>query len=321
MCAQVAEEWTWLYASAVLEPLNTDAAFDQVVLSSKMLWFVVFTDGVYCGQCRTAMTNALRLSAGVAGMAKVGVVNCEEDSAQALCYERAGLPAPPHAPEVRIFKSGAKDGGAAPGYMGEVLYNPNDIQPHVALRLAELVARNALNHELPPSSVASSGGKGEYDSGATGDEDKQPPPPRRPEPMWNGPDAESLPKGIAWGGGAYCALLYSLPLCTLCFRSLRASLCPLPLLSRARLSLVSQETTVFCVLLARCLEARCLEDLLQRTCFKCVWLVCCSSVFGLFVAQGLVSSVFGLFVSWTLFQVCLTCLLLDDLFHVCCCRA
>mmetsp|Transcript_15762 Transcript_15762/g.23152 ORF Transcript_15762/g.23152 Transcript_15762/m.23152 type:complete len:667 (+) Transcript_15762:33-2033(+) len=198
---QVAEEWTWLYASAVLEPLNTDAAFDQVVLSSKMLWFVVFTDGVYCGQCRTAMTNALRLSAGVAGMAKVGVVNCEEDSAQALCYERARLPAPPHAPEVRIFKSGAKHAAAAPGYMGEVLYNPNDIQPHVALRLAELVARNALNHELPPSSVASSGGKGEYDSGATGDEDKQPPPPRRPEPMWNGPDAESLPKGIAWGGG------------------------------------------------------------------------------------------------------------------------
>jgi hypothetical protein len=28
------------------------------------------------------MTNALRLSAGVAGLAKVGVVNCEEEEAQ-----------------------------------------------------------------------------------------------------------------------------------------------------------------------------------------------------------------------------------------------
>ena len=114
--------------------------------------------GVYCGQCRTAMTNALRLSAGVAGLAKVGVVNCEEEEAQELCYQRAKLPAPPHAPQVRIFRSGAKDAASAPGYMGEVLYNANEMQPHVALRLAELVARNALNDQLPPQALASAGG-------------------------------------------------------------------------------------------------------------------------------------------------------------------
>ena len=32
------------------------------------------------------MTNALRLSAGVAGLAKVGVVNCEEEEAQVLNF-------------------------------------------------------------------------------------------------------------------------------------------------------------------------------------------------------------------------------------------
>lgn len=104
------------------------------------------------------MTNALRLSAGVAGLAKVGVVNCEEEQAQDLCYQRAKLPAPPHAPQVRILRSGPKDAASAPGYMGEVLYNANEMQPHVALRLAELVARNALNDQLPPQALASAGG-------------------------------------------------------------------------------------------------------------------------------------------------------------------
>ena len=45
------------------------------------------------------------------------------------------------------------------------------------------------------------GGRGDYDAGASGDEDRDLSPPRRPEPMWNGPDAESQPRGIAWGGG------------------------------------------------------------------------------------------------------------------------
>ena len=197
---RVAEEWTWLYSQANLELLPSDDAFDSAVLASDKMWFIVFTDGVYCGQCRTAMTNALRLSAGVAGLARVGVVNCEDSSAQGLCYHRANLPSPPYAPQVRIFRSGAKHAAAAPGYMGEVLYNANDMQPHVALRLAELVARNALNDQLPPSSLASAGDKGDYDSGSAGDEDRPPPPPPRPEPMWNGPDADSQPRGIAWGG-------------------------------------------------------------------------------------------------------------------------
>jgi hypothetical protein len=197
---QVAEEWTWLYSQAILEPIKSNEAFDELVLASNSLWFLVFTDGVYCGACRTAMTNALRLSSSVAGVAKVGVVNCEDEQTQYLCYERVKLPPPPHSPQVRIFKSGPKDHASSPGYTGEVLYNANEMQPHVALRLAELVARNALNDQFPPQALAAAGGKNDYDSGKTGDEDREKPPPR-PEPMWNGPDAESQPRGIAWGGG------------------------------------------------------------------------------------------------------------------------
>ena len=54
----VAEEWTFLYKQAVLEPLSSDALFDSSVLGSELLWFVVFTDGVYCSQCRLVVSKA-----------------------------------------------------------------------------------------------------------------------------------------------------------------------------------------------------------------------------------------------------------------------
>lgn len=56
-----------------------ETEFNEVIMASLDLWFVVFTDGVYCGACRSAMTNALRLSAGLTGMAQVAVVNCDLD--------------------------------------------------------------------------------------------------------------------------------------------------------------------------------------------------------------------------------------------------
>eukprot|EP00961_Rhodomonas_salina_P150884 2031885-Rhodomonas_salina.2 len=68
------------------------------------MWFIIFTDGVHCGPCRTAMTNGLRLSAGVAGLAQVGVVDCEEPDMSDLCYTTLQLPAPPHQPQVRVSR-------------------------------------------------------------------------------------------------------------------------------------------------------------------------------------------------------------------------
>jgi len=119
------------------------------------------------------MTNALRLSAGLSGMAKVGLVNCEEELTEMLCYKRAKLPSPPHAPQVRVFKTGLKYTSTLPGYMGDVLYNANEIQPHIALRLAEIVARNALNDQLPKSALAAKGSKGDYKSDHIKDEDTE----------------------------------------------------------------------------------------------------------------------------------------------------
>lgn len=51
--------------------MHSEEKFDADVLNSLDLWFIVFTDGLHCGPCRTAMTNALRLDAGLNSVAKV----------------------------------------------------------------------------------------------------------------------------------------------------------------------------------------------------------------------------------------------------------
>lgn len=43
--------------------------------------------------------------------------------------------------------------------------------------------------QLPPAALTT-GGKGDYDSGHTGDEEKEKNP-SRPQPMWNGPGGSS----------------------------------------------------------------------------------------------------------------------------------
>lgn len=117
-----------------------------------------------------------------------------------LCYTTLQLPAPPHQPQVRVYRVGPKDEAAAPGYNGEVLYNAGDVAPHIALMLTEKVARNALADRIPSSGL-SVGKPGGYDDGKEDEPEAPQPdiPPPRPEFQWNGPDGD-MPR-IQHAGG------------------------------------------------------------------------------------------------------------------------
>ncbi len=97
-----------------------------------------------------------------------------QESARELCYEHQKLPSPPHAPETRGYNAGVKPSwstGEVRVGLGEcisasalramslcaccagelpclvllkhpqVLYNPNDMEPHVALQIIEKIVR------------------------------------------------------------------------------------------------------------------------------------------------------------------------------------
>jgi len=177
--------------------ITSAAMFDETVLGSEALALAVFSDGLHCSPCRTAVTNALRLStslAGLGGAAQVVLVDCEAAEVRALCYERIGLPRPPHLPQLRLFRRGRKDAAAAPGYTGALLALPGETPPHVALQIAETVLLAALAEHAPAGGVAA-GERGAFDDGDSGA-----PPPARPPPQWNGPEAADLP-GIGRGRG------------------------------------------------------------------------------------------------------------------------
>ena len=48
--------------------ITSAAMFDETVLGSEALALAVFSDGLHCSPCRTAVTNALRLSTSLAGL-------------------------------------------------------------------------------------------------------------------------------------------------------------------------------------------------------------------------------------------------------------
>lgn len=132
------------------------------------------------------------------GWAQVGAVDCEDPKAHDLCYKRIGVPTPPHSPQIRIFRKGKKDVESAPGYVGEVLYNANEIEPHIALKLSERVVRHALSDELPESSLAAGGSAGDFQS-------DEKPEQKQPEPQWSGghrrKDTTGAHRRVGGGGG------------------------------------------------------------------------------------------------------------------------
>mmetsp|Transcript_21077 Transcript_21077/g.45714 ORF Transcript_21077/g.45714 Transcript_21077/m.45714 type:complete len:116 (+) Transcript_21077:358-705(+) len=108
-------------------------------MSSTDFWFVCFVDGLECAPCKSAKTNTMRLSAGLVGKAKVGIVNCDADDETRMMCTHKGVPPQPHAPEIRVFRRGKKQEDD----QGEVLYNPNDIEPHIAMQISERLVRCA----------------------------------------------------------------------------------------------------------------------------------------------------------------------------------
>ena len=121
---EIAEEWRWLFQNAALPELSADG-FASTVLEDEALWLVLFTDGTECGPCKTAQTNMLRLSAGLAESgAKVGMLDCEPPAMREYCTRVHGMPEPPHAPQVKAWRRGKK----AASDPGEVLYNANEVE-------------------------------------------------------------------------------------------------------------------------------------------------------------------------------------------------
>ena len=191
-----------------LPPLSRTSTFYRTMVKSQGFWVVVMTPGLLCDMCKVAKTNAMRLSAGLRGLARVGIVDCtasDEDST--LCYEREGLPPPPHRPQMMGYPRGNK---TAATVTGKLLFNPNEVEPHIAMQLMETVVMLSAADRLDELYAANGGRglipgrKGEYDDGSKPD-DKQPPPQweqpqRRPRPEWNGP---RLPNPQAWGGSGF----------------------------------------------------------------------------------------------------------------------
>ena len=193
----VTKEWRWLFATANIIDISSEQQFRDTVLNSTQFWVVAFMDGVDCSACKTAKTNAMRLSASLRGYesdVKVAVVDCEEPDAKALCYELQGMPARPHAPVVKGYPSGFKPENSK----GEVLYNANQVEPHVALEMLDHTLRMALADRVTAGTIGVANG---FDGFAADDkpeeeEDKKPDPP--PEPMWNGPARRDA---VAWNTG------------------------------------------------------------------------------------------------------------------------
>ena len=129
-------EWRWLFARAAAVARLDDQNFAAEVSNSTALWIVLFTDGFECGPCKTAQTNMLRLAAGLDGLARVGVVDCEPAAMHAYCQATHGMPLPPHAPQIKAWRRGPKQADDP----GEVLYNANEVEPHLALELTEVGA-------------------------------------------------------------------------------------------------------------------------------------------------------------------------------------
>lgn len=194
---KVAREWKWLFIQSNIITMTTKDEFDKEVVASELFWIVVFMDGFDCSACKTAKTNAMRLSASLRGYTdvQVGMVDCEEPDAFDLCYGEdggQGLPSRPHAPVVKGYGSGGK----AQNTRGEILYNTNEVEPHVALEMLDHTIRMVLNDRLNNTSAVGMANDGSYaENEKDKEEDKKEP--ERPEPMWNGPVRR---QPIAWGG-------------------------------------------------------------------------------------------------------------------------
>ena len=194
----VTREWRWLFATSNLIDIRNETHFKETVLNSTQFWVIAYMDGVDCSACKTAKTNAMRLSASLRGFddVRVGIVNCEEEETKSLCYASQGLPNRPHAPVVKAYPSGAKPDNSR----GEVLYNANELEPHIALEILDHTLRLALADRVTAGTVGVANGFDGFAAEEKEKEKEKPQPP--PQPMWNGPARrEPLPWNQGGAGG------------------------------------------------------------------------------------------------------------------------
>lgn len=196
---KVAKEWKWLFVQSDIITMTSKEEFNKEVVDSEYFWVVVFMDGFDCSACKTAKTNAMRLSASLRGYhedVQVGMVDCEEPDAFELCYgeeDGQGLPSRPHAPVVKGYGSGAKPQNTR----GEILYNTNEVEPHIALEMLDHTIRLVLSDRLNNTSAVGMANDGSYAENEKDEKDEKKEPDSPPEPMWNGPTRRTP---IAWGG-------------------------------------------------------------------------------------------------------------------------
>ena len=200
----VADEWRFLASAADVTLIADADDYRATILNATRFAVVAFSDGLDCVACKTARTNLLRLSASLASVGDadsrpvVAFVDCDAPALARLCYDDGdacegeaalchGLPPPPHAPVVKAFAAARRKG------RGEQLYNPNEVEPHVAVAIVERVARLALARDDGAAGLAA--GKADW---SKDDERPEPPPPPPPPPMWNGPAPR---RAVSWGGG------------------------------------------------------------------------------------------------------------------------
>ena len=80
---------------------------------------------------------------------------------------------------------------------GELLYNSNEVESHIALQIVERTIRMTLI-EQEKNEQGLSTGQGGFQKEKEDEEEDDFPPPPPPRPMWNGPER---PPPIAWDSG------------------------------------------------------------------------------------------------------------------------
>lgn len=155
-----------------------------------------------------------RLSASLRGLpVEVGIVDCALPQHKDFCYQDHQLPPPPHRPITKLWRAGFKN-LTDEMEMGEMLYPPADLEPHLAFMIVEKTLRLALVDRISETAV-----QDDVRADFKQEEEDEDPPPsdggfeqggpsefRGPRLQWEGEKVRRLPQ--PWnGGGATLDLL------------------------------------------------------------------------------------------------------------------
>ena len=144
----ISAEWRILFGTSNITEL-TPQTFNPTIfgqpegVAKNTSWFVLFTDGITCGPCRTAKTNLMRLGSSSAGLGlRVAFVNCKQH--RNFCKTEHAAPKSPHAPFIKAWPRSSKQ--RERNREGVMLYNVNSVESHVAIEIVAKVVQ-LLAHE------------------------------------------------------------------------------------------------------------------------------------------------------------------------------